>query len=293
MYLENFILYLTAEKRLSHHSIKAYQTDLIQYFDFLETHYAIISSEATYSIIRSFIVYLIEINISEKSINRKLSAIKSYYKFLLKNEIINANPVSQLQGPKSKKSLPKFVTETKINDLFGQLNFLDTYEGQRDKLILKLFYFTGIRLSELLEIKITDIDLNNYSLKVLGKRNKERLIPLHPEVISDIHHFIKQVQKPTSQEIENYLFLNSSGKKMYPKLVYNMVKKYLGLVTSQSAKSPHVLRHTFATHMLNNGADLNAIKEILGHANLSATQIYTHNSFEKLKNIYKQAHPRA
>jgi integrase/recombinase XerC len=190
-------------------------------------------------------------------------------------------------APKSKKRLPVFIEEYQIESLLNEVEFDDGFVGERDKLIIELFYVTGIRLSELINIKVADVDYNNNLIKVLGKRNKERLIPLSVSIINNIKLFTKK------NDVNNYLFTNLGGTKVYTKLVYRVVKKYIGKISSINKKSPHILRHTFATHMLNNGADINAIKELLGHANLSATQVYTHNTIEKLKSVYKQAHPRA
>ena len=221
------------------------------------------------------------------SVNRKISSLKSYYKFLLVSNYVDTNPTLKLISPKSSKRLPVFVEKDNMDSLFDKDFFEDSYEGKRDKLIIELFYFTGMRLSELINIKTSDIDKVNSQIKVIGKRNKERLIPITFNTLKDLNEFIN------FYEIENFLFAEGNGKKLYSKKVYRIVNKYLAKISSIKKKSPHVLRHSFATHMLNNGADINAIKEILGHANLSATQIYTHNSIKKLKNVHKQAHPKA
>lgn len=291
--IENYSSYLKTEKRYSPHTVKSYLTDLYQYFDYLETEFQIKPNKATFQIIRSFIVELVELGLSEKSINRKISTLKGYYKFLQKEGETELNPLSKISGPKIKKSLPNFITEEKINFLLDEIDFPESFEGQRNKLIISLFYFTGIRSTELINLKLIDVDFYNQTLKVLGKRNKERILPIHPLLKSSLTNFINIWRKESNDSSNKFLFLTSKGNKLYPKLVYNIVNKTLAQITTQSKKGPHVLRHTFATHMLNNGADLNSVKELLGHANLSATQIYTHNTFEKLKNIYKQAHPRA
>jgi len=201
--------------------------------------------------------------------------------------VLIENPITKVVAPKSKKRLPVFIEEDQIASLLNEVQFEKGFVGQRNKLIIELFYVTGIRLSELINIKISDVDLNKQSIKVLGKRNKERIIPLSSNVVNDLNIFIENNQK------NKYLFTNLEGEKLYNKLVYRLVNKYIAKISSVNKKSPHILRHTFATHMLNNGADINAIKELLGHANLSATQVYTHNTIEKLKTVYKQAHPRA
>ena len=205
----------------------------------------------------------------------------------MKEKNILSNPVLKISPPKSKKRLPVFIEEKKIQYLLDEIKFPNDFNGQRDKLIIELFYFTGIRLSELIELKIKSIDFINGSVKVVGKRNKERVIPLLPDLLQKIKIYIQ------NQNPKNYLFTTNKFKKLYTKLVYRIVRKYIGFISSSDKKSPHILRHTFATHMLNNGADINAIKELLGHSNLSATQIYTHNTIDKLKSVYKQAHPRA
>jgi len=244
--------------------------------------------------IRSWIVSLVSNSISSRTINRKISTLKSYYKFLLKENIVKTNPMVKIISPKTNKNIPEFVAKEKMDILFDDIEFGNDFEGTRNRLIIELFYFTGMRLTELIELKDKDIDENNQRLKVLGKRNKERIIPFSNVLLDSIKNYRLAKDKILEgKESNNYLFITSKGKKIYEKLVYRVVNSYLGKVSTLKKKSPHVLRHTFATHMLNNGADLNAIKEILGHANLSATQVYTHNTVEKLKSIYKQAHPRA
>lgn len=291
-YISSFCDYLSHQKRYSVHTIKAYQQDLGQFHQFLLSDYQIDSfNEVTSSIIRSWMVQMIENDISPRSINRKISTLKSFYKYLLKNKKVESSPLLKVITPKTPKRLPVFVGESEINNLFTQIEFPKDYEGKRDELILELFYATGIRLNELVNLRINSIDIHNSTIKVLGKRNKERIIPFSNNIKTKINKYLVERSKFESQE--PHLFLTKVGKKIYPKLVYRMVNRYLSLVTTSSKKSPHILRHTFATHMLNNGADLNSIKELLGHSNLSATQVYTHNTIEKLKNIHKQAHPKA
>jgi len=231
-----------------------------------------------------------EAKISARSINRKVTTLKTFYKYLLRQNIVKENPMLKVQSPKMSKRLPVFVEKDKMNQLLdNQESFEEDPDKLRNKLIIELFYATGMRLSELINLKQGSIDLSKGQLKVLGKRNKERIIPFGPELGREIKAWLDSKK----EEEPELLFTGKSGKKLSEKLVYTIVKKYLSGVTTIDKKSPHVLRHTFATHMLNNGADLNAIKELLGHANLSATQIYTHNTVEKLKNIHKQAHPKA
>ena len=289
MLQNKFITYLSTEKRFSEHTIKSYTTDLKQFTSFLSSEFQIIDEvyEISFQIIRTWIASLLEKGINPRSVNRKISTLKTYFKFLIREGELIENPMMKVVAPKSKKRLPVFIEEDQIASLLNEVQFEEGFVGQRNKLIIELFYVTGIRLSELINIKISDVDFNNQSIKVLGKRNKERIIPLSSNVINDLNLFIK------SNKQNKYLFTNLEGDKLYNKLVYRLVNKYIGEISSVNKKSPHILRHTFATHMLNNGADINAIKELLGHANLSATQVYTHNTIEKLKTVYKQAHPRA
>ena len=285
---DKFIKYITSEKRLSEHTIRSYQSDLDQFMSYLSIEFDITDNfnEINFQLIRSWIVYLLERNIQPRTVNRKISVLKTFFKFLLREHIIRENPMLRIVSPKSKKRLPVFVEKEEIKILLDKIEFEQGFVGDRDKLIIEFFYVTGVRLSELINIKINDIDFYNNTVKVLGKRNKERIIPLSSIMISQIMNFIKKYN------ITLFLFTHKR-RQVYSKLVYRVVKKYLSKISSVDQRGPHILRHTFATHMLNNGADINAIKELLGHANLSATQIYTHNTIEKLKLVYKQAHPRA
>ena len=289
MQQEKFINYLSSEKRFSVHTITSYSNDINQFFLFLSEEYKITSelSEVNFQIVRSWIASLLEQGVTPRSVNRKISTLKTYFKFLIREGVIQESPMLKVVAPKSKKRLPLFVEEDQIESLLNGVEFDDGFIGERDKLIIELFYVTGIRLSELINIKISDLNFDNNLVKVLGKRNKERLIPLSSRIVKELQFFIE------NYKIDNYLFTNLGGTKVYTKLVYRVVNKYIGKISSINKKSPHILRHTFATHMLNNGADINAIKELLGHSNLSATQVYTHNTIEKLKSVYKQAHPRA
>lgn len=294
MHKEEFISYLSFEKRSSKNTVKSYEDDLTQFFLFLKEQYGIDEIESVdHLIIRSWIIQLSENGISNRSINRKLSALKSFYKFLLKEGKIEKSPMNRVISPKVSKRLPEFVEKENMADLFSLDLFPKTFEGVRDNLILELFYFTGMRLSELVNIKISDIDYARTSLKVLGKRNKTRIIPLTNRICKLLQDYTLERNNIVAGNEIDELFLTTKGQKIYQKLVYRIVNSYLRQITTMDKKSPHVLRHTFATHMLNNGADLNAIKELLGHANLSATQIYTHNTIEKLTKVYKQAHPKA
>lgn len=289
MIQNKFITYLSSEKRFSEHTIKSYSTDLKQFTSFLSSEFQIIDeiNEISFQIIRTWIASLLEKGINPRSVNRKISTLKTYFKFLIREGELIENPMIKVVAPKSKKRLPIFIEEDQIKSLLNEVQFESGFIGQRNKLIIELFYVTGIRLSELINIKISDVDFSNQSIKVLGKRKKERIIPLSSSMINSLDNFIKNNHK------NHFLFTNLDGVKLYTKLVYRVVNKYIAKISSVNKKSPHILRHTFATHMLNNGADINAIKELLGHANLSATQVYTHNTIEKLKTVYKQAHPRA
>ena len=290
--VQDFVNYLQFEKHFSVNTITAYQNDLQQFQQFLTTNFEVQHVIAiNHQMIRSWLVHLMENKIVARSVARKLTTLKSFYKYLLKENIVENNPMAKVQSPKIQKRLPVFVEEKPMQQLLYQTAFLEGFEGNRDKLIINLLYSTGIRLSELIGLKTLDTDLFQNQIKVLGKRNKERIIPITNELSEQIKAYIKE--RDSENLSHDNLLVTVKGEKMYAKLVYNIVKRNLGYVTSIEKKSPHVLRHTFATHLLNKGADLNAIKELLGHANLSATQVYTHNSIGRLKNIYKNKHPRA
>lgn len=291
MYKDLFKQYLISEKRFSPHTVEAYINDIKQYLDFCKENSAN-SLTTNHKIIRNWIVSMLKLEYSTRSVNRKISSVKTYYRFLKRSELIKTNPSQKINLVKNDKKLPHFVESENMDFLLDEVEFPDNYEGLRDNLIINLLYYTGMRRSELINLKISDIDISGKKIKVLGKRNKERLIPLTDELILIFNIYIESRNKLFGS-IEDYVFLTKKGKKLYPKSVYYTVNKYLNLVTKIDKRSPHVLRHSFATHLLNNGADINAVKELLGHANLSATQIYTHNTFEKLKRVYKQAHPRA
>lgn len=290
--IEPFINYLLHQKRYSLNTVTAYKKDLEQLFEFTDTTYQISNlNEINSSILRSWLVYLKEDEKSNRTINRKISSVKTYFKYLKKNGLITGNPFIKIISPKTSKPLPVFLKQEETIELFNPELFSNDYIGVRDQLILEIFYSTGMRLSELTSLTTNSINLTLNQIKVLGKRNKERIIPITLKLKDKLNQYIKVKEEEFG--INELLFLTKKGKKIYQKLVYRMVNSYLSAITSKDKKSPHILRHTFATHMLNNGADLNTIKEILGHSNLSATQIYTHNTIEKLKNIHKQAHPKA
>lgn len=294
MYISDFIAYLDYEKRYSKHTITAYETDLTQLQTFLNQSDSDLQiHKASHLNIRSWIVSMLDSGISARAINRKITTLKSYFKYLQKEELVENSPMNKIVGPKTPKRLPVFVDKDKMDILLDEFEFGDDFDGVRNKLILELFYATGIRLSELINLKTKDFDEYSSQIKVLGKRNKERIIPVSDTLSSQMKLYLKMKESLALENELDLFFIRRNGKKLYQKFVYRLVNNYLSNVTTIDKKSPHVLRHTFATHLLDNGADLNAVKELLGHANLSATQVYTHNTIEKLSKIYKQAHPRA
>lgn len=293
--VHQFLDYLNFEKRSSVHTVAAYQLDLQQFSDFLSDNFQVDDLLAAEPVmIRTWTLSLMESGITARSIDRKISALRAFFRYHLKMRHVAINPMEAVTAPKISKRLPQFVDETDMSHLFDRELFEDSFEGWRDRLVIELFYVTGMRLSELIGLKRMDVDLYNCTVKVLGKRNKERVIPFSNRVKDIITKYLQLFDEKFPAAPKNYyIFVTDKLNKIYPKSVYRIVRKYLDMVTTIDKRSPHVLRHTFATHMLNHGADLNAIKEILGHTSLAATQVYTHNSIEKLKNIYNQAHPRA
>lgn len=289
---KQFIDYLSKEKRYSLHTVTAYRGDLLQFENYLMTNFDLDLNrpvKISHSFIRSWIVDLMEQGTSPRSINRKLSTLKSYFKYLLRNNVVHNSPLQKITALRVSKRLPVFIESDKAEMLFNEVKFSDDLAGSRDRLILELFYGTGVRLSELINIKVQDVNINRLEIKVLGKRSKERIIPISDKLCGLIKDYLKHRKLETSE----FLILTKKGQKAYSKMIYRLVYKYLSFITTMSKKSPHILRHTFATHLLNGGADLYAIKELLGHSSLAATQVYTHNSIEKLKEVYKNAHPRA
>lgn len=291
MFIIEFLRYLQSEKRCSPHTVISYRNDLEQFSLYLNSTYNTDVSFARRDMIRSWVAAMMQQSVTAKTINRKLSTLKSFYKFLQKKNAVEVNPALLVPSIKTPKRSPVFLTKQNAERLLRVTPSGNDFVGNRDYLILEILYCTGMRLSEIIHLRHSDIDMYNCTLKVLGKRNKERIIPFTSRLREQIKTY--SAAKEKAGYTDEYFFVNDKGKKMYPKFVYRKVNHYLSAVTTLDRKSPHILRHTIATHLLNNGADLNAIKELLGHASLSATQIYTHNSFEKLKNIYQQAHPRA
>jgi integrase/recombinase XerC len=288
--IQNFIDYLKFEKRYSSHTIRSYYDDLEQFFGFIELRFGEMElGTISGPIVRSWLAHLKENKISSKSINRKISSLKSFFKFCVRLSLVEKTPMSVINSLKVSKRLPAFVEERDIYTLLDTVEFPETLKGHTDKLAIQIFYNTGIRLSELVNLKENMV--NNGALKVIGKGNKERIIPISNELLSNIQLYVTRKRDLETFD-STYLLVNEKGKRLYPKYLYLAVKKYLSQVTTLTKKSPHILRHTFATHLTNNGADLNSVKELLGHSNLAATQIYTHNTIEKLKAVHKKAHPK-
>ncbi|WP_317131261.1 tyrosine-type recombinase/integrase [Mucilaginibacter frigoritolerans] len=303
MFSERFIRYIKFEKRYSPHTVLAYQSDLDQFFNFLNNPdkkvpapEAVIThpSQITHHHIRNWMVEMMGDQILARSINRKIATLRKYFKFMLQEGVIEINPASKITTPKIPKNLPVIVEDTRLTAMLDEnIVFSKDFAGLRDKLVMEMLFGTGMRLSELLGVKETDINAYEGTVKVLGKRNKERIIPVNNELKLLLSEYLELKKNQNFGNNSLILIVTDKGADAYSKLIYLIVQKYLSYISTQNKKSPHVLRHTFATSLLNRGADLNAIKELLGHANLSATQIYTHNSVERLKSIYKQAHPKA
>ena len=291
---ESFLQYLQTEKRYSPHTVRSYLNDLDQFYLFLSSlglpdDPAAITSHD----IRAWIVSMLDNGYSTVSVHRKISCLRVFFRYLRKEGVVKLDPLEKVVLPKRKKTLPVFVEEDALVKLLDNYSFEDSFAGIRNRTIIELLYVTGIRRSELIGLRNNDVDLQEGSVKVTGKRNKQRIIPLVKPFIKRLEEYIKVRDAEIATENNGWFFITDKGNKLYDKYVYTTVNRYLSMVTTIEKKSPHILRHTFATHMLNRGADLNSIKELLGHANLSATQIYTHNTFEKLRKVYKQAHPRA
>jgi integrase/recombinase XerC len=291
---ESFLQYLLTEKRYSPHTVRSYKNDLDQFYSFLSKQdlpddpVSVTSHD-----IRAWIVSMLDNNYTTVSVHRKISCLRVFYRYLRKDGIMKNDPLEKVVLPKRKKTLPVFVEEDAMKRLLDDYSFGDGFAGIRNRTIIEMLYLTGMRRSELIGLRNKDVDLSEGTLKVTGKRNKQRIIPVVKPFIKHLEEYGRAKDEKFTSAVSDWFFISDKGNKLYDKYVYNIVNSYLAIVTTIEKKSPHILRHTFATHMLNRGADLNSIKELLGHANLSATQIYTHNTFEKLKKIYKQAHPRA
>lgn len=293
-HLQSFIDYLKFEKRYSANTITSYQTDLVDFFDFLETQFGGIPiRDINHNYIRSWLAGIKEKGLSSKSINRKISSLKSFFKYHLKIGTIGNTPMAKVISPKVNKRLPVFVKESDTQKLVEALNqSTEDWKSLNAKMLITIFYETGMRLTELITLKENQIDYSRSHIKVLGKGNKERIIPISRGAQLAIKDY-QELKKKNFNEPAEFLLITEKGKKLYPKYAYLLVNHYLGTASTLDRKSPHVLRHTFATHLMNNGADLNAVKELLGHSSLASTQVYTHNTIEKLKDVYKKAHPKA
>ena len=295
-----FIDYLLLEKKYSAHTILAYRNDLDGFLVFVESNYDDLDLAAgevgiktvNYGIIRSWIVLLVDSGISNRSINRKISSLKSYYKFLLKTKQIEENPLAKHKALKMSRKLQVPFSEKEIDDVIQLLSEEKGFEGLRNRLIVELFYATGIRRAELVNLKISQVSISEKTIKVLGKRNKERIIPLLPSIELTLNQYLREREELSIIEDEEFLLLSKKGIKIYETLVYRVINSYFSKASEKVKRSPHILRHSFATHLLNEGADLNAVKELLGHASLASTQVYTHNSMAQLKRVYKNSHPR-
>lgn len=294
MAVEQFLTYLQHEKRYSLHTIQSYRTDLIQFEGFMHKTFETDLQLAAHVHVRDFVVTLIDEGLSESSVGRKLSTLRSFYKYMLRHGLIPASPMGLIKTPKIPKRIPVFVEDQKLDALLDSGEFFDeSFNSVRDKLVIEALFGTGMRLAELLALKESDVNFYEMSIVVTGKRNKQRIIPISKSLAAEIKVYLELKSFQNFNNKSRVLFVTNKGADAYPGLIYNIVQRYLTFISTQDKKSPHVLRHSYATSLLNRGADLNAIKELLGHASLAATQVYTHNSVERLKSIYKQAHPKA
>lgn len=293
-HIQSFLDYLKYQKRYSQHTIISYQTDLNDFFDYLQVQYQESALENIKPpFIRSWLAETKAKGMSSKTINRKISSLRSFFKQQLKLGVITVSPIATIIAPKVSKRLPQFVDKRDMDTLFDHVEFPEGWTGTTHRLLILLLYNTGMREAELINLKEAQVDQSNCALKVLGKGSKERIIPVSKTLMAEIQQYIREKNNQIDGADKTFLLVKEDGKKLYPRYVYDVVKKYLTLVTTIEKRSPHVLRHTFATHLMNNGADLNAVKELLGHSSLAATQVYTHNTIEKLKDVYKKAHPKA
>tara|TARA_B000000532_G_scaffold196104_1_gene162206 strand:+ start:540 stop:1427 length:888 start_codon:yes stop_codon:yes gene_type:complete len=294
MLIEKFIEYLKIEKNYSVNTLSAYKKDLIEFQVFINENFdKCVIENVDYKIIRSWIVLLVNKNLSNRSINRKVSSLKSFYKFLVKTETINSSPLIAHSPLKQSKKIQVPFSKDEIGALLDSDFFKSDYKGVLQKTIISFFYFTGVRRIELINLKTSDINMNSYTIRIMGKRNKERIIPMLPKLKESINEYLKIKSHEFNNVISDYLFISKSGIQLSEKYVYRTVNEYFKLVSPKVKKAPHVLRHSFATHLINEGADINSVKELLGHSSLSATQVYSHTSMERIKEVFKNSHPRA
>ena len=294
MLIEKFIEYLKIEKNYSVNTLTAYKKDLIEFQVFINENFdKCVIENVDYKIIRSWIVLLVNKNLSNRSINRKVSSLKSFYKFLVKTETINSSPLIAHSPLKQSKKIQVPFSKDEIGALLDSDFFKSDYRGVLQKTIISFFYFTGVRRIELINLKTSDINMNSYTIRITGKRNKERIIPMLPKLKESISEYLKIKSQEFNNVISDYLFISKSGIQLSEKYVYRTVNEYFKLVSPKVKKAPHVLRHSFATHLINEGADINSVKELLGHSSLSATQVYSHTSMERIKEVFKNSHPRA
>ena len=293
-HIQSFLDYLKYQKRYSQHTIISYETDLRVFFEYLQQQYQVDSTiDIKPAFVRSWLAENKSLGISSKTINRKISSLRSFFKQQLKQGVITVSPMATIVSPKVSKRLPQFVEKKDMDTLFDHVEFPDDWNGLTQRVIINLFYNTGMRQAELISLKESQVDTANSVIKVLGKGSKERIIPVSRDLMMELQQYMIKKKNTIPEADKIFLLVKEDGKKLYPKYVYHIVKKYLSLVTTIDKRSPHILRHTFATHLMNNGADLNAVKELLGHSSLAATQIYTHNTIEKLKDVHRKAHPKA
>jgi len=291
--IDSFLNFLRYEKRFSPHTVLSYQNDLQQFSAYLQETYEEAPGHATYAMVRSWIVSLVEKRMDPLTVNRKIASLRSYFKFLLRQEMIRKDPMVKIKVLKTKKKLPHFVKEQDMVTALDKVEFKDSHDGWRERLVLELLYGTGMRLSELIQLKENQVNLREQTIRVIGKRNKERVIPFAKPLAEVIQRYLKARNREADANDSGLLIVTQAGAKCYPMMIYRIVSKHLGAHTSVEKRSPHVLRHTYATHLLNKGAEINAVKDLLGHSSLAATQVYTHNSMEKLKKAFDQAHPKA
>lgn len=295
MYQENFLNYIRYEKRYSSHTVTSLQTDIQQFQKFLDEQHDLAVEKVSHHEIRAWVVVLMDDGLQARSINRKLSSLTSFFKYLRKKGVVESNPAQKVLAPKASKRLPEFVQQEEIRYLLDEIPYPQGFPGWRDKMIIELLYTTGIRRNELITIRMEDLLFQQQQVKVFGKGNKERRIPFGRALEETLQNYSKERSDFLAEDAESipWFIVTDKGQQLYPKFVYRIVNKYLSQVTTIARKSPHILRHTYATHLTNNGANLNAVKELLGHASLASTQVYTHNSIEQLKEVYQQAHPKA